>query len=803
MKIPIIAFYLLISLLFNSQQVDAQKSSAALLPEPLAITQSTERLHIEKIVVDLPQELSPLYSVLERSISNIYGLKLKKCIKSNIVYTLDPSMDSLSYSISIDDKVQIKVGSYMASAFATSTLLQLMNKSKDGISVPKVSTIDQVKNDYQGLMVDVARKEHSIETLQQIVDICFFYKTRYLQIHLSDDQAFTFPTEKYPLLNSNSYHFTKAELSNLVEYAKDRGVIIVPEFDMPGHTSSMRRAMPELFGEENLYAINLASEDVWEAIYAISEEIMDVFYTSPYFHIGGDEAYLEPMGKLPEVQELIKERGYDDVHDLFLEFIVNMNDFIKSKGKTTIVWESFQGKGSKHVTIPDDMLVFAWETLYQKPQSLIDNGFKIINSSWKPLYVTPWMRWDQQAILDWNPALWQNHWKITPSYNGMQLDKSESIIGTNFCSWEMKDECEVIDIKYRLPALSAKSWVMWRDAPADFFKRFEILDEKMCKLLFPAELEIKGRTTPNYRGVEWNQANYFEQTMSIDIATQKGKTFHYTVDGSMPDASSTLWSEALTFDKTTHLKVKCFDKDGQEQGYLNQVYEYTPLTLSIEGDYDLPRDINIARHKYTINNTVKVVLSNKAPEGIVRYSLKGEVTSKSKVYTEAVIISSTSDFKASLFDEEDNMLGRTIEATFYKQDQEVTLTTNKKVTCSIEDGTYTASKAVDGIVERENFWSADGGGPHWIVVDLAEEKEIELVKIYTYWDGTRYYQYTVEISEDMENWTMVADFSENKATATASGIQHSFDKTKARYIKVNMLHNSANPGLHVSEIRAY
>ena len=106
----------------------------------------------------------------------------------------------------------------------------------------------------------------------------------------------------------------------LVTFAEARGVTLVPELDAPGHTTAMRRAMPDLFGPPNLSVINLGKEDVFKAIETILSELCEIFHTSPYVHIGADEAYFTPLARDAQAKKAIEQKGYDNVHDLFYEY---------------------------------------------------------------------------------------------------------------------------------------------------------------------------------------------------------------------------------------------------------------------------------------------------------------------------------------------------------------------------------------------------------------------------------------------------------------------------------------------------
>lgn len=125
------------------------------------------------------------------------------------------------------------------------------------------------------------------------------------------------------------------------------------------------------------------------------------------------------------------------------------------------------------------------------------------------------------------------------------------------------------------------------------------------------------------------------------------------------------------------------------------------------------------------------------------------------------------------------------------------LTTGKPVKASAGK----PEAAVDGMVDLNTFWEAQS--PAWLTIDLQKPHKLDRVEIFPYWDGERYYQYTVELSADNKNWTKVVDQSANTRPATASGDLHKFAPLDARYIRVKMLKNSANSGVHLVEVRAY
>jgi hypothetical protein len=117
-------------------------------------------------------------------------------------------------------------------------------------------------------------------------------------------------------------------------------------------------------------------------------------------------------------------------------------------------------------------------------------------------------------------------------------------------------------------------------------------------------------------------------------------------------------------------------------------------------------------------------------------------------------------------------------------------------------GPWGPEKTVDGIVALDSYWSC-ADSPSSVTVDLGEPAPVSVVRVFNYWDGARFYQYTVEVSADAESWEPVADMSTNTIPATEEGDVHRFEQRSVRFVRVTMLSNSANPGMHIAEIQAF
>ena len=393
----------------------------------------------------------------------------------------------------IDKNVFVTGGSYNAISMAKSSLIQMVKlKGSETIILPKSKIFDMPDSSYRGLMIDLSRMWHSLESIRNVIDLASFYKIKYLQLHLSDDQAFVFPTDSFPNLPTPDRPYSKKDFIELVEYAKIRGVTIVPEIDVPGHSRQFIETYPKIFDVDNgikkSNVINIANENVYNAIDQIIGEVAEVFYNSPFIHMGADEAKLDLYKNVTEVDSFMKKNKLgEDIHELYRYFIVRINEIVKKYNKQMLVWEGFRKEGK--IKIPKDIIVFEFETLYNHPQNLIEDGHTVVNTSWTPLYavyggvknkMAQRAVWSPERIYKWNKWRWEHFSKTVPGYNPIQLKETPLVIGGQMCSWEQSGDAEIPVLRKRLPVFSER---VWNDKSKKSFEQIFSTIERTDKIL--------------------------------------------------------------------------------------------------------------------------------------------------------------------------------------------------------------------------------------------------------------------------------------------------------------------------------
>jgi hexosaminidase len=405
-------------------------------------------------------------------------------VRAIVHLRLDTALNREQYRITIERNVEVSGGSYSAVAAATTVLLQLMSDTGE---LPYCHIEDEPDLPYRGLLLDVARQRHSPDMIRQMIDLCRLYRLSHLHLHLTDNESFTFPLAAYPHIPTPNRHYSRQELTELVEYAHKRGIQLVPEIDLPGHSRRLNEAEPGIFtsgfGEAHGNVICLGSPDVFEAVATILDEVCEVFRYSEYVHIGGDETNMSFYDNCPVCRKGMERFSPSNAESLLRDYVIRAAEVVKRNGKKAIVWEGFSNDAG--IEIPSDITVVAWESYYNTPDQLDAAGFTLINASWKPLYATPTKHWPPEEIYAWNSRRWGNYWEKSKAYlNPIQLDESFRPLGMQFCSWENEEKHQIDLLHLRVPAMAERAWNERHQVDWPIFAQMlEQLDRKTIKLL--------------------------------------------------------------------------------------------------------------------------------------------------------------------------------------------------------------------------------------------------------------------------------------------------------------------------------
>ena len=640
---------------------------------------------------------------------------VRTVVDRKVVYTRDGADE-----VRVDDRALVRGFDYRAVAEGTATLLQLLMPQGGAQhpaaspatavrgqvwGLPRVDIHDWPHADYAGAMLDVARQENSPEYVEQNIEVCRLYKVRYLQLHLSDDHGWTFPSTAFPLLGSRNLGahsglapklYSVREMREMVRYADERGLTLVPEMETPGHSGAARRAMPAPFGSAggrgggpDLDVMNMASDELYPALDTLVGEICGVFKSSPFFHIGCDETDLGVLAQQPEAQAYMKAHGIADVQALFVRHIQRMVQSVEKRGKQTIVWE---GAAVDPATMKDHVVVMTWSDHSRAADWMIAHGFTTITVPWNYAEI-PWPEWTMYDC------------------NGSLLKRTDPVLGAMVPIWEQAGETALSMMRNAVPRRQERTWGPDNTfTEEDFARRVAATDDLVGRLIRPVTIHEDG----------------------------------------MLDSEGTLPLGTLVFGEGATIQLECSRQDG--------------------------------RIRYTLDG--------------------GEPTAASPAYEGPITLSKSATVTAAFFDAAGVRQGFPSARSYRRVDYERNLTTGKPATASSIEAGHGPEYAVDGQINVDRAWWA-APYPQWLQVDLQGVYKLGSVRVYPYWDGSRYYRYTVELSVDAKSWVQVADMSQNTRPATESGDLLRFEPRDARYVRVNMLYNSANQGVHLVQVRVY
>ncbi len=294
-------------------------------------------------------------------------------------------------------------------------------------------------------MIDAGRRFYQVSYIQTLIRQMAWYKMNDLHIHFTEWSAFRLKSDKYPGLSAPDA-YSKDDIKTIVATAKKYHIVVVPEIDLPAHASAISSFNPNLGfscesmrkarwqGEEannagKAWTLDVTRPEVRKWIKDLLDEFIPLF-EGPYFHVGGDEYQYDPEKyKCPELVDYMNKKGYTKPGDVFIEWLNEVNEQVKSHGKTTQIWSWWNfGKNSTSIQPSKDIVVNVWNKPTEK--LLLDAGYKIIITPEEELYVSPGLAdTSGYGVVDCK--------KI---YEKWKPDTNTQILGYKVCVWSDRAE---------------------------------------------------------------------------------------------------------------------------------------------------------------------------------------------------------------------------------------------------------------------------------------------------------------------------------------------------------------------------
>ncbi len=394
----------------------------------------------------------------------------------------DARLAEEEYQLTVGRMIEIRAATEIGAAWALATLSQLQAQS-----IEKAKVRDKPAHAFRAVSLDVARRYHSMSTLRSMVRWCQAAKVRTLFLHLTDDQNWMLPSEVVKGVDRFNTHgkpaYTREEMRDLQTFAAARGVAIVPELDIPGHSSLLVRHDPELFqiqGSASSNCINFGSPKVREVVGRLLDEMSATFDRSPYLHLGGDEAWYPDAQQDPHMAQAMTRLGEGaSPAEVFADFVGFAAERVLARGKTPVVWEGFGRTDFARKRIPRETVVIAWEGHYYPPEQLVADGYRVVNAGWDPLYVVHHYPFPAMTLAPL-PRLYAFDPNVFGHVVGPQgplrvdLSPHGSVMGGLLCWWEGPEWSAHETLPLRILAFGARLWNPAGEADyARFLRRAE------------------------------------------------------------------------------------------------------------------------------------------------------------------------------------------------------------------------------------------------------------------------------------------------------------------------------------------
>ena len=374
-KIGMFLFLICFAPLVHSQDVH-------IIPAPASLKMLKGQFVLDK---DCSFKLSPANDDLLRIsgffndyLKEYYGFNLKnQGSGKQVSLTLDPGLDNgdEGYKLTVGPKgIAISAAKAAGIFYGIQTLEQLLPVTPGAGELPiaALDITDQPRFKWRGSMLDVCRHFFPVSFIKKYIDILAMYKINTFHWHLTDDQGWRIEIKKYPLLaevsawrdqtlvghsgTSQQYDgieyggfYTQDQIRDVVKYAADRYITIVPEIEMPGHSSAALAAYPNLGCTGGPYQVQgswgifkdvycAGKEETFQFLEDVLDEVMDLF-PSEYIHIGGDECPKDAWKQCPLCQKRMKDNGLKDEQELQSYFVTRICNYLTSKGRRLIGWD--------------------------------------------------------------------------------------------------------------------------------------------------------------------------------------------------------------------------------------------------------------------------------------------------------------------------------------------------------------------------------------------------------------------------------------------------------------------------------
>ena len=573
-------------------EVKSYNQGINIIPTPQSLVQQDGffRLNSHTAITAVSPEAKTIAEFFAAKMRTSTGLDIQVAEKGNILLSLDSSLDvpnDEGYSLEVSkDAVKVVANTTQGLFYGMQSFLQLLpaeieSPSKvNGIAwqAPAVSIKDAPRFGYRGIMLDPCRHFMPAENVKKYIDVLSLFKINRIHWHLTDDQGWRIEIKKYPKLTEigskridgegTEYggYYTQEEIKDIVKYAADHFITVVPELELPGHEMAAIAAYPNLSckGEPGTPRIIWGVEDIVmcpgkEDMFTFLQDVIDEMvplFPSEYFHIGGDECPKTSWKNCPLCQKRIKAEGLkaDGKHSaeekLQSYVIQRMEKYLETKGKKIIGWDEILEGG-----LAPSATVMSWRGEEGGIAAALMDHTVIMTPGGNGMYLDAYQGDPKiEPVTIGGYTLLEKTYSYNPIPDTLTaMGKSDYILGVQGNTWSeyMYDEAKRDYMIF--PRILAVAEIGWTNLDRKNYKDFERRIEN-------AYVRLDGHAI-NYHIPLPEQPNgscnfvAFTDKASLEFKTTRPIKMVYTLDGSEPTPASTAYTAPIEISETTTLKI--------------------------------------------------------------------------------------------------------------------------------------------------------------------------------------------------------------------------------------------------------
>lgn len=573
-------------------EVKSYNQGINIIPTPQSLVQHDGffRLGSNTAIAAASPEAKTVAEFFAAKMRTATGLNIQVAEKGNIQLSVDPSLDVANdegYTLDVTKDGAVVVAKTAQGLFyGMQSFLQLLpaeieSPSKVNViawQAPAVSIKDAPRFGYRGIMLDPCRHFMPVENVKKYLDVLSLFKMNRMHWHLTDDQGWRIEIKKYPKLTEiaskridgegteHSGYYTQEEIKEIVKYAADRFITVVPELELPGHEMAAIAAYPNLSckGEQGTPRVIWGVEDIVmcpgkEDMFTFLQDVIDEMvplFPSEYFHIGGDECPKISWKNCPLCQKRIKEEGLkaDSKHSaeerLQSYVIQRMEKYLATKGKKIIGWDEILEGG-----LAPSATVMSWRGEDGGIAAALMDHTVIMTPGGNGMYLDAYQGDSKiEPVTIGGYTLLEKTYSYDPIPDTLvAMGKSNYILGVQGNTWSeyMYDEAKRDYMVF--PRILAVAEIGWTNLDRKDYKDFERRIEN-------AYVRLDGHAI-NYHIPQPEQPNgscnfvAFTDKASLEFKTTRPIKMVYTLDGSEPTPASTAYTAPIEITETTTLKI--------------------------------------------------------------------------------------------------------------------------------------------------------------------------------------------------------------------------------------------------------